>query len=185
MRNAAKSILHILPFEKNSTCVCFLSEDCLWAPGEQTRWAIRPKQTLVTAGNVAMRREKKKDWKSEYSEAGDGWMGCVWWWWWWWCGGVSNRHTSSRGLSQSSHFNLCPGGWRNQCTLILQSSTCLRREKHFLSEIRLPHHDKVQQTHTQTCIHTYTKSLKCNDCNPRGGWSASSTSQIYRPDIRY
>lgn len=23
------------------------------------------------------------------------------------------------GCGHSSHFNLCPGGWRNQCTLIL------------------------------------------------------------------
>lgn len=42
----------------------------------------------------------------------------------------------------------------------------------------LPHHDNVQQTHKHTCICTFTKSLKCTDCNPRGGWSASSTSQI-------
>ncbi len=83
---------------------------------------------------------------------GRGWMG--------WGGAAQNRNTSSRGLS--SHFNLCPAGWRNQCTLILQSSACLRLEKHCLSEITLPFFLIMtrysKHTHAQTHGSTHVRS---------------------------
>lgn len=114
--------------------------------------------------------------KVKHSEPDDGWDDG---------GGVEvgaiNRNASNSGLSQSSHFNLCPGGWRNQCTLILQTSAWLRIEKHYLSEIRLVSSSSWQGTanrHTNTCIHTCTESLKCTDHNPRGEWSGGNTLQI-------
>lgn len=131
---------------QQSAYVRILSEDCLWAAWEQTCWAIRPKQTLVTVRNVAMRKTGQR----KTVLRGRGWT----WWMGWWGGG--NRNTSSRGLSHSSHFNLCPGGWRNQCTLILQSSPCLRIEKHCLGEITLPSFFLIMTRYSkQTLKHMY------------------------------
>lgn len=95
-------------------------------------------------------REKKKG-LEKWVLRGRGWMDGML--------VVVDRHTFSRGLSQSSHFNLCPGGWRNQCTLILQSSTCLRREKHCLSEIRLLFLITTRYSkHTHKHVYTHTLS---------------------------
>lgn len=73
--------------------------------------------------------------------------------------GSVDRNTSNSGVS--SHFNLCPGGWRNQCTLILQTSAWLRLEKHCLGEIRLFFLSLVMtrystQTHKHMYLHTWS-----------------------------
>lgn len=72
-----------------------------------------------------------------------------------------NSDTSNTGLSQGSHFNLCPGGCRNQCALILQTSAWLRVQKHFLGQIR-PFCTSSRQgnTHTHADTHKYTEHAK-------------------------
>lgn len=94
---------------------------------------------------------KNSTWKV-FRARGDGMMVLGGW-------GLANRN---RGLRQSLHFNLCPGGWRNQCTLIPQSSAYLRLETHWLSEIRLFSYSWQGTANTNT--NTYPlmhESLKC------------------------
>lgn len=136
-------------FQNKSLLVCVHYQDCLWAVRMQTHWAISPKQTLVTVGNMAMK--KKKTGLGKWVFIGRGWMG----WWWWWGGERQQEHFYQRSEPELT-FQSMSWGLEKSMHLNPPIPACLRREKHCLGEIRPLSSSSQQGTANRHTIHMYS-----------------------------